>query len=801
MSDLLANPRVTTRAFTERWTYPQIRAITFVLFLLGGFSALAYEVTWVRALSLTFGVSVYAVTAVLTAFMGGLALGSWLWGRKQVRAPLRVYACLQGGVALAAFLSPWLIDALTSVYVAIFNQLQPNFYVFNLLRFALATLVLIVPATLMGGTFPVISQFLADDRTRRGADLGLLYGVNTLGGVIGTLLTGLVLVRVLGVHMTLYLAAVIDLLVAGAALLLHANLLPAEDAPTPSASPAPSAPPKRSRRAQRQMAFQAAALTAAQPTEAQLRAKQREARIMAWAFGVSGFVALGYEVVWTRLVAIFTLNTIFSFTIMLTTFLIGLALGSVAVRGRVDRWRQPFLVFASLQLLVGLTSVLMLFVFAKLPTILTATVAVVSFGSAIAAEFIAAGVTMLVPTLLLGATFPVAAKVYLDAHGDTSGRVGRLYGINTVGSMLGSVVAGFVLIPLLGLQWSCLLLAAINILLGLAMLVVGRARARQWSVASVGLVAVVAAALLPPGVYLGFREGVIPELVFYREGIDATVSVFEVKEPPLKISFVNGRSEVPTDRDSMRAFYLLGNLPPLLRPDAQSALMVSFGNGIASGTMARHNLPRIQAVEIVAEQVAAATLYEQENRGILDYPGFSVTIEDGRNYLLRSRETFDIITADATHPISTSSWALFTQEFYGLVRGRLAADGVFVQWLPFHDLKESDYRAIIKTFQQQFPHTSLWFTGGTHTFLVATPTTLSKDDILALQGRIDQLGIADDLQSAQRLAEDFIMDEQQVRQYVADAAIVTDDRAFFVPAQDMQRILDSFVPYMEASNP
>jgi spermidine synthase len=316
-------------------------------------------------------------------------------------------------------------------------------------------------------------------------------------------------------------------------------------------------------------------------------------------------------------------------------------------------------------------------------------------------------------------------------------------------------------------------------------------------------VALVAALLLPPGVYLGFRDGV-PEndtLVYYREGADATVSVFEVTQPsPLKISFVNGRSEVPTDRDSMRAFYLLGHLPPLLRPEARSALMISFGNGIASGAMSRHGVSRIHAVELVAEQVEAARLYSQENRGVLDYPGLEITIEDGRNYLLRTNERFDIITADATHPVNTSSWALFTHEFYTLVQQRLAPEGVFVQWLPFHDLSQSDYRAIIRTFQEVFPHTSLWYTGGTHTFLVGTPQPLTRAQAQALGERIQAAGVDDDLGDGARLAADFLMDEAALADYTRGARVVTDDGAFFTPARDMQAILESFAPYQAATS-
>jgi spermidine synthase len=368
--------------------------------------------------------------------------------------------------------------------------------------------------------------------------------------------------------------------------------------------------------------------------------------------------------------------------------------------------------------------------------------------------------------------------------------------MNTLGSALGAFVAGFLLIPLLGLQRAALTLALLNLALGSAVLLM-TAPVPRLRLAGVIAVAAGAALLLPPGLYLGFREGAPPSLVFYREGVDATVSVFEVPDPPLKISFVNGRSEVPTDSQSMRAFYLLGHLPALLHPQARSALMVSFGNGIATGALSRHGIPRIQAVELVAEQVAAARLYQQENRGVLDYPGLEITIEDGRNYLLRSDERFDIITADATHPVNTSSWALFTREFYGLVRQRLADDGVFVQWLPFHDLSSQDFRDIVKTFQSIFPHTSLWYTGGTHSFLVATPQALTQAAVVGLDGRIKAAGVGDDLGDGRKLADDMLMDEQAVARYVASAHVVTDDSAFFIPAKDMDAILQSWAPYAQ----
>jgi spermidine synthase len=802
--------------------YARLPIVGVLLFFLSGISALIYEVTWVRLLSLDFGVSVYAVSAVLTAFMAGLALGSWLFGRLSGRLAvgrlLPLYALLLAGVGICGLLAPFVFQQLAALYVWIYRQFAPDFYTFNLVRFGLATLALCLPTTLMGGTLPVMSQLLARHEQRRGRDLGALYAANTFGGVLGACASGLVLIRWLGVQGTIELAVAIDLLCAGVAFVLSQRRAD-ERRPALNKNREPRTENRSSRRQRgKETRRQAASTTPDTQPDAQPARQAANSqftiynsqfsisaqRLVLWGFALSGFAALGYEVVWTRLLSIFSLGAAFSFTIMLTTFLVGLALGGALMARRVDRSERPLVLFGTLQLAIAVAAILMLYVFAKLPTMLASMSATDTLAKLVYVEFVAAALTMLAPTLLMGATFPVAARLYgadpslgAGAPAEAIGqRIGRLYALNTLGAALGAFVAGFVLIPGLGLQRAALTLALVNLAVGAAVLLLAPSVPRL-RLGGALTVAVAAALLLPPGIYLGFREGTPPSLVFYREGVDATVSVFDVADPPLKISFVNGRSEVPTDKYSMQAFYLLGHLPALLRPQAQSALMISFGNGIASGAMSRHSIPRIQAVELVAEQVAAARLYQQENRGVLDYPGLKITIEDGRNYLMRSDEQFDIITADATHPVNSSSWALFTREFYGLVRQRLASDGVFVQWLPFHDLSSQDFRNIVRTFQSTFPHTSLWYTGGTHSFLVATPRPLTRADVVALGSRIAAEGIADDLGDGQALARDFMMDEAGVAEYTASAQIVTDDSAFFVPAKEVETILEGWAPYAQ----
>jgi spermidine synthase len=795
----------------------QLRTIAMALLFFGGASALIYEVTWVRLLSLGFGVSVYAVSAVLTAFMGGLALGSWLFGRVAARvaatqpgALLRLYALLQLGAGLCALLAPLVFGWLTALYVWVYREFAPDFYLFNLLRFGLAALVLLLPTTLMGGTLPVMSQLLARQEQRRGADLGALYAANTFGGVVGACASGLLLIRWLGVQQTIYLAAAIDFICAGAAFALAAERRrPTTDdrRPTIRKNREPqnrrTAEPQNRRTTNDQRpttknaqhatgATEHATITAEQPSQNSIFNSQ----FVLWSFALSGFAALGYEVVWTRLLSIFSLNAVFSFTIMLTTFLVGLAVGGALVARRADRVPDPLRLFGYLELGIGVCAILVLYIFARLPTLLERFTAPDTLGRLLFAEFFAAAITMLVPTLLMGATFPVAARIYGAGAEAVGRRVGRLYALNTIGAALGAFVAGFGLIPALGLQRATLVLALLNLAVGAVALLRAEVTPRL-QLGGALAAAIIGAALLPDGVYLGFREGAIPQLVYYREGADATVAVFHVQEPEMKISFVNGRNEVPTDPQSMRAFYMLGHLPALLRPQAQSALMVSFGNGIATGAMSRHQIPRIQAVELVAEQVEAARLYTQENRNVLDYPGLNITIEDGRNYLLRSDERFDIITADATHPVNTSSWALFTHEFYGLVRQRLADDGVFIQWLPFHDLASQDFRDIVKTFQSSFPHTTLWYTGGSHTFLVATPQPLTRAEVLALDARLNASDAGVDLGDSRKLASDLLMEEDAVVKYTAGARVVTDDNAFFLPAKDEEVILRSFAPYAQ----
>ena len=228
--------------------------------------------------------------------------------------------------------------------------------------------------------------------------------------------------------------------------------------------------------------------------------------------------------------------------------------------------------------------------------------------------------------------------------------------------------------------------------------------------------------------------------------------------------------------------HLLGHLPPLLRPGAQNGLMLSFGNGIATGALTTHQVPAVEVVELAPEMVEAAQVYAGENRNVLQYPGLQVHVEDARNFLLQTDRQYDVITTDATHPTNASSWTLFTVEFYRQVDQHLAPGGVFLQWVPLHSMAIADYLSILRTFQSVFPHATLWYTGGSHTLLLATPGAVTDAYLEErLQAVPDNSAVLEDLGGPEEISRYWIMNSEQLRQFAGQGSLVRDNDAFFLP--------------------
>jgi spermidine synthase len=753
------------------------RTALFVFFLAGA-SALIYEITWVRQAMLTFGVSIFAYASVLTAYMGGMAIGGYAIGKTADRAkrPGRLLAVLLLGLSIFGVLALPSLNGLTGLYSNLTRSLNlENKLVLTLLRLGLALLPLTPPAIFIGAAFPVMARIYARADGKVGGDLGGMYAANTLGSVVGCLLAAIVLIRTLGVTGTLIACASLNILTS-IFIWIAENRSLRLPAIQPESTPIPSAPLEEIGIKVRDKASQAP-LAKALPANV--------LRFILIAYAISGFVSLAYEVAWGRLIALYVIGNVYSFSLMLAVYLTGLVAGAALASAWIRKRGATLALFGWLEMGIGLLAVLSLFVFPRLSGMkINAIFGSYSMGADIIFESLLSIMTLFPVTLLIGAVFPVAVSLYSGERTERVGmKISRISALNTVGSILGSLLGGFVIIPLLGLQITVMLLAMINLAIGLVsvwFIPPESAGRRIAGVIPIAL-AVVAAFFLPQPRFLGYWENIANQLIFYKEGVETTVAVFAPGRNNPKFSTVNGRIEVPTDPISMRIFHLLGHLPPLLAPDAKDALVLSFGNGIASGTMATHSVSHIDVVDLSAEMIQAARkVYTTENRGVADDPRVSVHIEDARNYLLQNGKTYDIISNDATHPSNSCSWVLYTAEFYRQVKAHLTPDGVFVQWLPCHSLSISEYRSILRTFQSVFSNATLWYTGGTHSMLLATPVPLTRQSLAAkLYGPLSRQ-VMDDLGDSNQISGYWAFDADRLRDFAGAGPIVHDDTAFFI---------------------
>ena len=746
-----------------------------VLFFFSGVSSLVYQVVWARMLTVVFGTTLLATSTVLSAFMAGLALGSWVLGRyiDRCKHPLRIFAALEVGIGLFALFFPTISANLGNAYGALVG-LQGNFYLFSLARFGLCFALLLIPTALMGGTLPVMAKFAVRRLGRLGGRVGQLYAVNTLGAVVGVLAATFGLMEGLGLRGTTQAIAVVNFLVAGAAWLWG-----------------------------RQRAVDVDAGAAAKETT-------HSDRVL-WGvlagFAISGFAALGYEVAWMRLLMVsFSFNSHYEFSIVLVAFLSGLALGGWLGSRLLTRRPDLLSIFIGVQFLIGACGALSVLAFAHLSVLVEPIQRADSWWVSRTGVFFTAVAIMLLPTVAMGVIFPLVGQIYTRQLARLGRGIGDIGAVNSLGAVGGAFVTGFVLIPLLGTEWSVKVLAALNGLVGLTLALISQQRKRLVWCGAAGLALLV---LVPSDVLRRIAEPVAVnrELVFYQEGAEGVITVEQQTDGFRKMA-LNGGGQVPTDYSSLQIFRLLGHLPLLLHPDPQEVLVVSLGGGIALGGAAQYEPRRITCVELVPEVIDAARLHFGEfNHHVLENPtawNIELVIDDGRNFLLSSRDTYQIITGDATHPTSADSWVLYTKEFYELCRAHLSADGIMAQWLPFHGLPPDDYQTIVRTFQHVFPHATLWRSNN-YSIMVGTmqPQAIDWERLneKIVPPRVYRSLEDIDMGNAFALLNSLVLDEVSLRRYVGEGPLNTDDHPYisFVSPKGYSsgswEVLEHLTPY------
>jgi spermidine synthase len=754
-------------------------------FFLSGATGLVYEVVWLRMLGLVFGHTVYAITTVLAAFMAGLGLGSLLFGRRAARFadPIRTYGILEIGVGLYCALLPWLLSLLSTVYPSLYGLLSASYAAFGFVQFLLVATLLLVPTTLMGGTLPVLTQATVRGDTAIGQTVGTLYAVNTFGAVIGVAAAGYLVLPAVGNRTTVAIAAAGNIAV-GVLAIWYSRALRAE-----VAAPAPSTRPAASRRAPA-------------PADQPPPPVALDARLITIALGISGAVSLVYEVAWTRALALVIGSSTYAFSGMLVAFLVGIAGGAALYSLLWGSRRASAGTFAALQCGIGLTSALVLWGFDRMPEIFLTLLGPASPGRVDLVQLAVSAGSLLAPTLLIGATFPCAVAACSSSRARAGEDTGRLYAVNTAGAIAGAILAGFVLVPAIGVQGSIKGGIVANLILAVVLAAVGPRPIAiwRWGVLDAALVAAGVTLFIPswdlqvmasgPAIHaMSYLRQASTEslgeilrtkaVLFYRDGPSATVSV--TRGGPHLALRVNGKPDASNAPLDMQTQLMLAHIPLLLARDQKSVLVIGLGSGITAGAVARHPIERLDIVEIEPAVVQASGFFTRENRDVLKDTRVRLVLADARNFLLTTPERYDVIISEPSNPWIGGVASLFSLESFRLARERLRPGGVMAQWVQSYSLLPEDFKMIVRTFKTVFPDVSIWHVGSVDYLLVGrtTPAAIDLDQLKAryhgnapLRQDLGSTGVLD----WPGVLGYFILGGADVTRLVDGASLNTDDR-------------------------
>ncbi len=768
--------------------------LIYLLFFLSGAAGLIYQLIWVRKLVLIFGNTTFATSSILTAFMGGLALGSYLIGKyaDRIKSPLKFYGLLELGIGASATLILFLFLPISdAIYIWLFGVIGNSSVIFNIVRFLLSIVILIIPTTLMGGTLPVISKYFIKTSDNFGQRLGRLYAINTLGAVIGAFLTGYFLISMFGVSTTLWIAIILNLAIGVAAILLSNQKSEIKPATVPKE--------KRSKKEK-------------QPTHSiPVKIRQydtRTAKLVLWLFGAAGFASLAYEVVWTRALIFFVSSTTYSFTIILTTFLVGIALGSFVMAKWVDRLKRLLLWFAVFEIIIALAAIVSIPLLLNLDSIQIWLMQIFQTNNwtQVSIQLFLTGFSILIiPTLCMGAAFPVVNRIYVENIDKIGRGVGNVYMANTIGAILGSFLAGFVIIPLVGLNASILLLAVIN--LGIALILIFfekdfQARKMQYllfaSASILIFLLIVFSTFTTKPIFLKTAGFYDTRLLDYKDTAAATVSVLEKKDQiniwgrNVRYLNVNGHNTAHTTFSDMIIHKMLAHLPMLLTPNPKHALVVGFGFGNTCRSFLDYEMIKtVDCVELVNYEKRTAEFFKTENEGVFSDPRFNFIVNDGRNYILASQKQYDIISINSVDP--KFSPTLYTEEFYRLCRARLNEDGQLVAWLPIYGMSLEEVQALVKSFINVFPNSSLWYNNPEHLLLVGMKGYYPID-LAVVKSRMESPKVASSL-AAIHLSDPFAFlatffcGEQMLNKFAGSVPSHNDDHPVVefsrIPTKDM----------------
>ncbi len=775
--------------------------IVYFLFLFSGITALIYEVVWTRMLTLAFGHTVFSVSIVLATFMAGLGFGSYFSGHainhiggkktqsngnnlsRKLSEDLETPSMLlmYGWIEIALFLFCLIVSLILfkfSIIYSWFSFFIPESTVAqNIFKSFLAFIFMFIPASLMGATLPIISKYYITDNIRLDSRLGLLYGINTIGAALGCLLTGFFLIANFGVLQTVLAATLLNLFVGISALRIYQESLESSQI------------------------FHFPRFTIPK-----ISWKGDQWLWIVVSF-LCGFTALAYEVLWTRLLVFSTSSTVYSFSMMLGVFLMGIALGS-------------FLVVAVLRSNLDLRAVLIF---------LQASIGFYVIGSLYNMElllsapwngynlqkpafvfwryFLDSSALMLLPTIALGMSFPVLIKIISNGHENIGKGTGQIYGGNTLGAILGSLFAGFLFLPRLGTQQSLLLIATLNLLMGMYLFRSGnyltKTSRKTITVALAGVILIVNMGL-PSGLLDQFfmRDGTgkkdIRKLLFFEEGLTDTVAAFEdnygILDPDAKRLVTNGVSMSAVNFIASRYMKLLAHLPILLVDNPENILVVCFGTGQTTGAAALHpKVKSVDSVDLSESVVKAGNVFSSHNYNVLKNEKVNIILQDGRNHLLTTQKMYDVITSEPPPPRTAFTVNLYTKEYYETARKHLNSGGIMAQWIPLHSQGKDEVLMHFKTFLSVFPHSIAWMPVANEILVIGSDRPIDID-FKKLKGRFLDPAVSQFMQEIEVSdAFSFLSNiwffEDQMNGLAKKQKEITDNRPFIEFYLDLGKVI------------
>ncbi|MCP4155589.1 MAG: hypothetical protein GY757_48140 [bacterium] len=770
----------------ESFKYKKVTAL--ILFLLSGLISLIFQVSWLKMLLPVFGNTVWAASTLLTTFMAGLAIGSWLFGRIADRtgSPLRLYGLLEGFIGVYGLLTIFLFSKIHLLYIPLYNLSGGDNMLMGIIKFLLALIILLPPTICMGATLPLLARQFTSNVNTAGSGIGTLYTINTLGAVLGTFCSGFFMIPFLGLRTTVIVAAAINIVI----LLIIYLLTPGE-----------------------KVGFKRDGIF-------KLQFKSAGQRWVMGVYFVCGFTALAYEVIWNRILTLHMGSSVYAYSIMLAVYLMGVTLGAAIMSFYVKKIKKPVRVFAIIQLVLALDLILIIKQFGNLSlTIETMGGLMVEQGyfAYLISLTLSTLQLLILPTVLFGACFPLAVRLFVTNKEDLGKETGLLYAANTVGTIFGAFVAGFLLLPFIGAQIGLLSIASLNLLVGIYLVT------REQFAVGKKIVAVIVAVVLFYGGYFLFTEkdqviltaGIFSDteqdkvkLLAFDEDIYATVTVEERQEVrgTWRQLALNGVNVAGTSSELFAIQKLQGHLPLLLHDDPKSVLHIGFGSGGTAWAVSRYPVEKITIAEISRSVIKKASKYfHMVNHHVLKDPRVEVDFTDGRNKVLADDETYDVILSDSIHPRFSGNGSLYTYDYYKLLEKRLKPGGVVSQWLPFYSITPQNLKMIIKSFYKVFPNTSVWFANSTINAYVIVIGKMGSGEIdyAGMEKKLAIPEVAADLkeinsETTYKILDLFFFAGKRVEEFVGDVPLHTDDNMAveYLSGRALSKSITSYLNYV-----